>query len=93
MNKYPFNSQPHQSTQKNSIDCILIYPRSRGQLRVGEFTKQNKPPKHRVEISATNSGLVSYESKMLGNEEKYYLTYEVENRNDSPAFVDIIEEE
>jgi len=90
MKKLPFRSQPYQSVQQKSIDCIMIYPRSRGTLRVGDFCKQNRPPKHRIVISATNSDLVKYESMMLGNEDNYYLTYEVENRNDSPAFVDII---
>lgn len=90
MKKLPFSSQSYESIYKNSIDSIMISPRSRGKLRVGEFTKDRKPPKHGVKISATNIDLVNYHEVKMGNEDHYFFTYDVENRNDSPAFADIV---
>jgi hypothetical protein len=43
-----------------------------------------------IKISATSDSQVEWEEKMLGDENRYTLTYEVSNYNDSPAFAYIV---
>ncbi|MDP9236702.1 MAG: hypothetical protein M3P30_04765 [Chloroflexota bacterium] len=62
-------------------------------LTIGEYSTHRPPPARRVEIHATNRHLVKYTEKQYGTAEHYRLAYEVENRNDSPAFFEVVTEE
>ena len=72
---------------------LTLKEHEKGTLNLGGYSKENPPPPLTIEIHATNRDLVKYEEKRLGSAEYFTLIYEVENRNDSPAFFDVVTEE
>lgn len=89
-----FGAQQHPSLEpENTIDSIMIFPRSSGELNAGEYSKTS-PPKVQLRITSAhvNNQGVEYETKMLGNEERYHLIYKINNYNDSPAFAWILKQ-
>ena len=72
---------------------LALNEHERGTLTIGEYSTHNPPPARTIEIRATNRHLVKYTEKQYGGPEHYRLAYEVENRNDSPAFFDGLTDE
>jgi hypothetical protein len=75
------------------VDSIMVEPRSSGRLSMNaDYSKAAPPPRRRLKIASTspqNEG-VSYEEKLLGNEDRYRVTYEVQNHRDSSTLVQIV---
>ena len=89
--KLKFHSQQHPvPSGVSALDSIMIHPKSSGVLNAGQYSKDKPHPRIAVKISATNNNQVEWEEKMLGDENNYTLTYEINNYNDSPAFAYLI---
>ena len=87
--KLPYKAERIKPLEgKETFDSIIVYPESSGSLQIpGQFSKEKKHPKYRVDIHATNRSSVEYEEKLLGNAENYTLVVKIKNFNDSPATV------
>lgn len=86
-------SGSHDSSRKDVIDNLALAPHSKGILHIGEVNRGEPRPKFRIKIHATVKENVTCTEKLLGDENHYIVTYQVENRNDSPAFVDAVLDE
>ncbi len=68
----------------------MLPARSRGTLHFpGEFSTESRPPQFRVVVSATDVARVTHERKQMGDKNHYIVVVDVENHNDSPAFVSL----
>lgn len=85
------NRSIHNLPKKRVIQSVTLLPHRRTTLHIGEVNNGEQRPGFHIEVHATVKEQVSCVEKLLGNEEHYVITYEVENNNDSPAFIDVIE--
>lgn len=86
----PFGSRnlPAPPDRPDAVQHILVEPWSRGVLTLpGQFSKDAPSPRYEVVVIATNKAGVRTEPVRRGTSDRYTFTVEVENRNDSPAFV------
>lgn len=87
-NKLSFGAEQHPAPEGvKAIDSIRISPHRHGILNVGQFSLKTKPKVSIVISSArVNNEGVEYYDRMLGNEEKFQLIFQVDNHTDSIAF-------
>lgn len=86
--KLPHRADRHPAPEGvNAIDSMMIWPQSHGLLNAGQFSKSNKPDiKINISSARVNNVGVEWNERMLGNEKKFTLIYQVDNYTDSPAF-------
>jgi hypothetical protein len=72
---------------KHAVDSIIVYPNSRGILRLGlGFAPDERHPRFQVAVTAVDKDLVSWEPETLYQEDRHHVLVHVYNRNDSPAY-------
>lgn len=66
---------------------LMIRARSSGQVSLdGEYSSDDRHPRYKVRVSATNPERVSTEEVLRGSSGHYIVEVEIQNYNDSPAF-------
>ena len=77
-------------SRKGTVDSIIIYPKSRGILRLGKgFSRGERHPRYTVRVSSVYENLVKWEEDVLIEDSREYVLVHAYNRNESPAFVSL----
>jgi hypothetical protein len=78
---------------KRPIDSIVVYPSSRGILRlVSGLRRDERVPHYVVRITADDKGLVTWEEETLrGQTGESYVIVHIFNLNDSKVFATLVE--